>query len=473
MHRLFSLFLVLLLRGVASAAVLPGGFAEDTVATGLSAPTALAFAPDGRLFVAQQGGALRVVQNDATLSQPFLTVTVHSAGERGLLGVAVDPGFVANRFVYVYYTATTPTIHNRVSRFTANGNVAAAGSEVVLMELETLSSATNHNGGALHIHPDGRLFVAVGDNANGANAQTLGNRLGKLLRIARDGSIPTDNPFYQTATGVNRAIFALGLRNPYTFAIQPGTERIFVNDVGQNTWEEINDGIAGANYGWPTTEGPTTDPRFLSPFHAYGHGGGACAVSGGAFYDATRGTYPSGYANDYFFADFCGGWIQRIDASGGNAASFATGVPQPVDLTTGPDGNLYVLARGAGTVTRVRHCNGSPPAISGISPTSGSPGTMVLASGGGFAAGARIEFGVLPASAQPLGADLTATVPSLPEGPVSVRVVNPNGCRSNPVPFSVLPSVSCGLLGAEGLVAVGLAVGARALARRRSRAGRG
>src|SRR5439155_12911459 len=142
--------------------------------------------------------------------------------------------------------------HNRVSRFTASGDVAVAGSETVILELDDLSTASNHNGGAIHFGPDGRLYVAVGENATSANAQTLANRLGKMLRINADGSIPIDNPFSSTAVGVNRAIWALGLRNPFTFAIQPGTGRMFINDVGQSTWEEIDDGVAGANYGWPS-----------------------------------------------------------------------------------------------------------------------------------------------------------------------------------------------------------------------------
>src|SRR6185369_6849026 len=192
--------------------------------------------------------------------------------------------------VYVYYTATTPAVHNRVSRFTANGDVAAAGSETVLLELNNLSGATNHNGGSLHFGKDGKLYIAVGENANGANSQTLGNLLGKILRINSDGSIPTDNPFFGTATGANRAIWAMGLRNPFTFAFQPGSGRMLINDVGQNTWEEINDGIAGSNYGWPDTEGATSDPRFRSPIFFYGHGTSSttgCAISGAAFYNPT------------------------------------------------------------------------------------------------------------------------------------------------------------------------------------------
>ena len=171
---LISLTLMIAVAGV-HAATVPPGFTDTLVASGLNTPTAMALAPDGRIFVCQQGGALRVIKNGVLLPTPFLTVTVDSSGERGLLGVAFDPNFVSNQLVYIYYTATTPTIHNRISRFTAAGDVAMAGSETIVMDLPNLSSATNHNGGALHFGPDGTLFVAVGDNANGANAQSLVN----------------------------------------------------------------------------------------------------------------------------------------------------------------------------------------------------------------------------------------------------------------------------------------------------------
>ena len=348
------------------AATLPAGFAELQVASGLSSPTAMAIAPDGRIFVCQQGGRLRVIKNGALLATPFLTVTVDAQGERGLLGVAFDPNFAVNQFVYVYYTATTPTIHNRVSRFIANGDVAIPGSETVILELETLSGATNHNGGAIHFAADGTLHVAVGDNATSANAQTLNNRLGKMLRINPDGSIPTDNPFYNTATGNNRAIWALGLRNPFNFAVQPGTGRILINDVGQNTWEEINDGIAGSNYGWPTTEGETTNPAFRSPLFAYGHGSSGttgCAITGGAFYNPPVVQFPAAYVGGYFFADYCSGWIRLYVPSTDSVTPFATGIANPVDLAVGADGSLYYLSIGAGAVFRVRNTASEPPTI--------------------------------------------------------------------------------------------------------------
>ncbi len=181
-------------RTAAVAATLPTGFTEAQVAGGLASPTAMQFAPDGRLFVCEQGGRLRVIKDGALLATPFVTLTVNSSGERGLLGVAFDPAFALNHFVYLYYTATTPTVHNRISRFTANGDVAQPGSEVVILDLDNLSSATNHNGGALAFGPDGKLYAAVGENANSANAQTLANLLGKMLRLNTDGTIPQRQP---------------------------------------------------------------------------------------------------------------------------------------------------------------------------------------------------------------------------------------------------------------------------------------
>ncbi len=350
-----------------NAATLPTNFTETQLASGFSNPTAMAFAPDGRLFVCQQNGQLRVVKNGALLATPFVSLTVDANGERGLLGVAFDPNFATNQFVYVYYTATTPQIHNRVSRFTAsmaNPDVAAAGSEVPIFDLNNLSGATNHNGGAIHFGPDGKLYVAVGENANPANAQTVGNLLGKILRINSDGTIPGDNPttfpgIAASPSGNNRAIWSVGLRNPYTFVFQPGSGRMFINDVGQNTWEEINDGIAGSNYGWNTCEGACTPPNanFRDPLFQYGHGSSAttgCAITGGAFYNPGSVNFPSDYIGKYFYAEFCSGWIRRFDPATGTSAPFATGISNPVDLIVTADGSLYYLARGAGAVFRVR-----------------------------------------------------------------------------------------------------------------------
>jgi glucose/arabinose dehydrogenase len=370
----FLLYCLLCLPVIAvssRAATLPGGFTENLVASGISSPTAMSFAPDGRLFVCQQGGQLRVIKNGALLAAPFLTVTVDSSGERGLLGVAFDPNFATNQFVYIYYTVPGTPAHNRVSRFTASGDVAAPGSEVIILELNNLSSATNHNGGAIHFGPDEKLYIAVGDNANGSNAQTLNNLLGKMLRINANGTIPNDNPFFNQATGNNRAIWTRGLRNPYTFAFQPGTGRSFINDVGQSTWEEVNDGIAGSNYGWPTCEGACSNSSFRNPLYQYGHAGGStqgCAISGGAFYNPPAVQFPESYTGKYFFADYCGGWINYLDPNNlpqtNGATVFATGLSSPVDLAISSDGSLYYLQRGSGgQVWRIQYTSSQAPVI--------------------------------------------------------------------------------------------------------------
>jgi len=357
LKHLFSAICFLLVAICAAyGATLPVGFTEIAI-TGLSNPTAMDIAPDGRIFVCQQGGSLRVFKNGVLLSTPFVTLNVDPNGERGLLGIAFDPNFANNGFLYLYYTVATTPRHNRVSRFTANGDVAVAGSETIILELDNLSSATNHNGGAIHFGPDGKLYIAVGENANSSNSQTLANLLGKVLRINADGTIPPDNPFFNMASGNNRSIWAMGLRNPFTFAFQPGTGRLFINDVGQDTWEEINDGIAGSNYGWPNTEGVTTNPQFRSPLFVYGHGIGAttgCAIAGGAFYNPTTVTFPPGFVGQYFFADLCSGWIRVFDPISNTASSFATGISQPVDLKVGTDGSLYYLSRGSSALFRVQ-----------------------------------------------------------------------------------------------------------------------
>jgi glucose/arabinose dehydrogenase len=361
-----------------AAAPAPPQRQDVTLASGLAGPTSMGIAPDGRVFVAEQGGKLRVVRSGGLQSQPFLSVPVTSSNERGLLGVTFDPDFGSNGYVYVYYTRASPVV-NRLSRFkasSANPDVAEAGSETVI--LDDIPSQTGwHNGGAIHFGTDGKLYVAVGEGHASSNAQRLDTLAGKLLRINRDGSIPADNPFYGSATGVNRAIWAYGLRNPFTFDVQPTTGRIFINDVGENAHEEINEAWsgpnngtnAGFNFGWPTTEGPTSDPRFKSPFHSYPQTGGDCALTGGAFYNPGNVNFPTEYVGDYFFADYCSGWIKSLDLATKQVSTFiaADGTRDPVDLKVSDDGSLYYLARangGTASVHRLSYVGASqPPSI--------------------------------------------------------------------------------------------------------------
>lgn len=336
----------------------PAGFTRnESWITGLADATAIAQAPDGRFFVAQQGGALRVVKAGVLLATPFIQLTVDPSGERGLIGVTLHPNFATNGWVYLYYTTPEGGTHNRISRYTvnsANPDIVSVGSELRIADLPALN-ATNHNGGAMHFGADGKLYVAVGDNGNGQTPQDTSSVLGKMLRFNEDGTIPTDNPFYVSQT-LTSAVWAYGLRNPYTFAIQPGTGRIHINDVGQNTWEEINLGAPGANYGWPVFEGPTTDSGVTTPLFAYKHSdasprgsgpGGffvGFAIAGGSFYP-DAGSFPPAYRNSYYFADYVSQFVGRFDWV--NNASYAFGQLSgtPVDLMTGNDGALYVLTR--------------------------------------------------------------------------------------------------------------------------------
>jgi glucose/arabinose dehydrogenase len=344
---------------------LPAGFSkQEEWVSGLGNTSAFAQATDGRFFVCEQGGDLRVVKNGALLPTPFHQFAVDSSGQRGLLGVAVHPQFATNGWVYVYYTATTPTVRNVISRIVANGDVST-GTETLIAQLPDLGSSPNHNGGALHFGPDGKLYVGVGDNLSGAQSADPAHPFGKILRFNDDGSIPQDNPFLATNTGVAQAVWAYGLRNPFNFAFQPGTGRMHIHDVGELTWEEINLGTAGANYGWPSSEGPAgVTGNITGPLYAYMHGaadpqgsgpGGflqGFAITGGSFYPSS-GSFPPAYRNSYYFADYVSGWISRLDLDNpGDAYSFATVDGGPVDMRVGIDGALYVLKQ-AGSIARI------------------------------------------------------------------------------------------------------------------------
>ncbi len=415
----------------ASTSTVPNGFQEITVASGISSPTSMEFAPDGRLFIAEQGGKLRVVKNGQLLATPFVTLPVDSSGERGLLGIAFDPNFQTNNFMYLYYT-TTPSGTNRISRFTANGDVAVENSEVILWDLDP-HSAGNHNGGAIHFGKDGKLYVATGDNANGSNAQKVDTLHGKILRVnavpddpstSTDERIPSDNPAsfdtsngVLTPTGRNKAIYLLGLRNPFTFDIQPGTGKMFINDVGDNgpiRWEEINEVSKPAeNFGWPVAYGMegSSDARYTRPIYTYQDGG--CAITGGVFYNPSVHNFPSDYEGDYFFGDYCGNWIKRLKPLNNNAVSdFATNVSSPVDLKIGPEGALYYISYHDGTVHKIINSSAPTPSSTPV-PTlpNGSAPTGSITSppqGITYAAGDTIQYagtgtdpedGTLPASA--------------------------------------------------------------------------
>jgi glucose/arabinose dehydrogenase len=367
-------------------AVLPAGFQDSTVARGFAMPTCMEFAPDGRLFVAEQTGDIKVVQNGVPLPTPFLHLDVTTYRERGIDGFTFDPHFETNGYVYVFYNRGDAPTLNRVSRFRVSAtdpNVADPGSEMVVLD-GLLSQTGYHNGGALHFGADGMLYVGVGDSGIKQLAQKLGSLNGKILRLDPSGTdvVPPDNPFVKRR-GARKEIFAYGFRNPFTFAAVPGSPALLVNDVGDARWEEVDLVLPGRNYGWGRFEGPMgRRAGFTNPLLAYRHtlvnGIPAACVVGGAFATGALGPVPAGA---YFFADFVHGWLKYWNPkTPGQMVPFATGLDGAVDLDVGPDGGLYYLSLNGGEVHEISYVGGSnrPPELSAAADRTNGDGPLAV-----------------------------------------------------------------------------------------------
>lgn len=336
--------------GVSGPVQLPSGFQLTTVATGLSGAVAMEVAPDGRVFICEQGGTLRVVKDDKLLEEPFVQIPVEMNWERGLIGVTVAPDFPADPHVYVVYVSDQPFTHHRISRFRASGNVAVSNSEEVLLRGDDQSKfggnvPAGHQGGGIHFGPDGKLYVGLGEQTAGTPSQNMEALQGKILRLNANGSIPDDNPFLNETSGKYQSIWAKGCRNPFTFAFSQ-TGDMLINDVG-GKFEEINRGTAGANYGWPGVDhGPTEKVGITGPIHYYPQS----SINGGDFCPS-QSSWPTMYHGKYFFADFVHGWVKLIDPLHPQMSqTFLSGIRRPVDLRFAPDGSLYVLLRNAWVV---------------------------------------------------------------------------------------------------------------------------
>jgi glucose/arabinose dehydrogenase/PKD repeat protein len=401
----------------APLASVPAGFVDQFVAS-ISLPTALAFTPDGRLLVTSQTGQLWVIENGVKLPAPALDLSARicSQVERGLLGIAVDPGFAVNQYVYLFYTFkvtgcgnTTNVPVNRVSRFTLEAsNSISLGSEYVVVD-NLPGNSNGHLGGDLAFGADGWLYVTFGDG--GVRAQVQGTQWvnGKILRVGADGSIPPDNPYAAAAgarhctrsvggvppgTGPCQEIFARGLRNPFRLAFRPGTHAFYINDVGESTWEEINLGQSDANYGWPAREGPCPlsnadctpggQSGYTEPLYYYKHATGCGSITGGAF--VPPGIWPVAYDNTYLFADYVCGKIMRLAAGPPLAVmDFVTGlgVNSAVALRFGPHADTQALyytsyfgPNNAGQIRRVYYtgpANRPPTAQAAAGPLYGAP----------------------------------------------------------------------------------------------------
>lgn len=354
-----------------AAASVGTGVRLEEVASGLSNPLYLT-APrsDPRLFVVEQPGRIRVVENGRLLPAPFLDITdrVSSGGERGLLSVAFHPAYATNGYLYMDYTDRNGD--TRIERYRVSADRNRADPTSAKLVLFVKQPYANHNGGLVVFGPDGKLYVGMGDGGSGGDPQGNGqNRdalLGKLLRLDVDTgdpyAVPRDNPFAGDA-GARGEVWALGMRNPWRFAFDREAGLLYVADVGQNQWEEVDvvpAGSGGLNYGWNTMEGThcyrpaqgCSRTGLVVPVLEYDHGDG-CSVTGGYVYRGSR--IPS-VRGHYFYADYCGGWVRSFRYSGGAAAdrrSWDFGSIGSV-LSFGEDaaGELYVLS-GNGRVYRM------------------------------------------------------------------------------------------------------------------------
>jgi glucose/arabinose dehydrogenase/PKD repeat protein len=393
----------------------PGFVAETVVTLPPYKPVGVAFAADGRLFVWQRDGVVRVVKNGNVLPTPFADMqsVVNQYEDRGLLGLALDENFGVTGQVYLLYTYAGGGSPNdsgpktaRLTRITAdpaNPDVALPGSEVVVLD-GIPADATSHSIGAVRFAPDGTVFLGTGDAASysGADslalrAQSLDSYAGKILCIQPDGTAVASNPFYDGTNSIRSKVWAYGLRNPFRFALHPTSGEPYIGDVGWNGWEEVNRGTAGANLGWPCYEGSSPQPTYraafvqcqqlastavTAPLYAYSTGAGA-AVIGGTFYEGTP--YPALYRGNLFVADYVRGWINRLvlDATGNlvSVQPFAANLNGPVAVERGPDGLLYYVEFNSGRVGRIRF-NG-PVVRMTATPASGySPLTVAFSSAG-------------------------------------------------------------------------------------------
>ncbi len=321
----------------------------DPVSTGLQWPIALAFASDGRVFFAERNtGNIRILQGGMLLPTPFYSLAnTATAGERGLLGLALDPGFPSSPWVYAYQTyndAANGSVYNRIVRIQASGNMGL--SLTVILRMPPLSGATNHNGGVIAFGPDGKLFALVGENADPSLAQNSMSLLGKVLRMNPDGSVPPNNPFYGSLSWEN-LVYTYGHRNMFGIAFHPVTGRAYVTENGPNDNDEVNLLTSGGNYGWLNVRGIANTPPYIDPIIAYTP---VIVPTNAAFYTAA---VPAQSLNHLVFGSFNDRRLRELTLNPADGASvvnetiLATAPDSIVDVEMGRDGSLWVTTPSA------------------------------------------------------------------------------------------------------------------------------
>ncbi|MBI2030773.1 PQQ-dependent sugar dehydrogenase [Candidatus Kaiserbacteria bacterium] len=413
---------------LAQALTAPAGFQVNTVISGLNLPTSFVFVPDGRIFIGEKGGTVRVYKNGQLLPTPLIRLPdVNDYGDRGLESIAIDPNFAQNGYIYLSYTYENTPGQNyegfktgRIVRFTVVGDTADFNTRVVILGKVggdaskpsctnfavgtdcILSDASTHSMGDMHFGSDGKLYATIGDGAGfltvdpkAMTALDIQTLAGKIVRINTDGTGPADNPFYSGNPNDNRSkVWATGLRNSYRFSFRPTDGKMFFGDVGWGAWEEVNIGIRGANYGWPCREGfdatsynCTPSTPWTNPIYVFDHHTSTGSVMGGVFPPTSA--YPAQYAGNYFFGDYSNDLIKRMVLSGSDTMvsveDFITDAGGPVGFVLGPDGTIYYAAINVGEIRRMvfSSANRAPIAQIAANPVSGVPPLTVHFTGSG------------------------------------------------------------------------------------------
>lgn len=383
----------------AGAATLPLDFVDQQLAQGLNQPVGITEVPDPPviatrryLFVEQLTGRVGLVAGGTVTTVGTVAGITTDGGERGLLGIAVDPGWPARPYVYVHCTDGRSGNHVAISRFTVTGDLAYTGTGAVSivggtrydLRADFPDNASNHNGGTLQFGPDARLYVSLGDDATGCPAQDLTQAMGKILRLdttrlPASGTgpapyallTPADNPFVAMGDSVAGLVWTEGLRNPFRFTIDRTTGALVIGDVGQNTWEEVSLATdPGMDMGWPLMEGPVsyttcalTPPAPLTaPIASYAHPTGQAVVGGPRYRRQGTGVgrFPPEYEGDVFFLDYYSGLMRRLNQSGATwSLESAPGQPTGTEWGNGLGNVSQMLESTDGALVYVRQSQGS------------------------------------------------------------------------------------------------------------------
>ncbi len=338
------------------------------IGSGLAGPSGFEIAPDGRIFILQRTGEVKIYKNGALLPQNFTVLPSAASGDRGLIGIAFDPNYLTNHWVYFYYTSQAD-LKNYLVRFDASTDVAQNGPIILYQTID--QSFQLHVGGTIRFGPDGKLYLSIGDNGYPPNAQNLSNPHGKILRLNKDGSAPSDNPFVGVP-GALPEIYAYGLRNPFRFQFDSTTGKLFLGNVGEATWENVDNIVRGGRYGWPQCEGYCNppDPSIIDPIYSYNHNGGSAAVVGGPVYHGQL--FPSDYQGRLFFGDYAMGFIKTMTLDGnGNRTGvfdFDNNAGSVVDMKVDPrDGSLYYITYYPGALYQITYSTGTKVPVANAS----------------------------------------------------------------------------------------------------------